>query len=42
MFGSRKLSNTLDSQRKDARVVDEDVLGVQPLEGDSRVPHTDS
>lgn len=27
MFGSRKLSNTLDSQRKDARVVDEDVLG---------------
>lgn len=25
MFSSRKLSNTLDSQRKDARVVDEDV-----------------
>lgn len=43
MFGSRKLSNTLDSQSKDARVVDEGVCGgVQLLEGDSRVPHTDS
>lgn len=42
MFGTRMLSNTLDSQREDSRAVDEDGGGVQFLEGDSRVPHTDS